>query len=367
MNSNVKMEKTRKEIKELIDKASDQKLIALHTREAIRTLGYAQRLCDDSPDIPEPWPSIVAYRQAHLIMRLCNDRKNHKKNEELKLLEKADAMFEKASSSSYLGPLPSIYRLSVLHRLNLLTGENHNDKIRFSYERAVDNFIDWTAGSSRSGNRNTGNLRRLAAISTDPDQEKAKRQLQNGIFNMLELTSYFMSLPYNILEGIGGLNYQDTIQGGWVVISPDPESTEVTIPKELAIEEMEERGKKDPGAVFFILEHDNNEYITERRWKHGQGEWEKAGSYEHLRLLALFCAMKNDIFNDLNKKFRIETGGNDIFRQNKARLKRDFCKLTKLSPDEVFVKNEKTPSGIPVVTRRLNIYGAVEKRVLNYR
>lgn len=83
-----------------------------------------------------------------------------------------------------------------------------------------------------------------------------------------------------------------------------------------------------------------------------------------LRLLALLLYMKNDNITDLKHRFSI--GSDDHFRQTKARLKSAFCKLTGISDEKVFSATEAS-SGIPIVCNEILIFGAVEKKALDYR
>lgn len=337
------MEIRRSKVKELIDEASDEKLILSKTDDVIDLFKKAAELCDVEPKVIEPWPSLIAYRHAHLLMRLCSRKNNLKKSDLTKMLTEADRLFTKSSrQADLLGPLPSIYRLAVLQRLQA-TDKNDvsTTTINNAFKIAIDNFEKSFAVTSTSA------------------------QLQNGWFNLLEIASYFLALPYSKLEGKGKLLKDKDLfkDKSWVIIGPDPESMGVRMHREIALSEIESRIKENPDSFFYILPHkDSKEEI--RKWRYGINDnWKKIESYEPLRLLAILCAKKNNSIKDVKTAYR--NANDDVaFRAAKTRLKKEFQKLTGLEENEIFAGLE-TPSGVPIVTDKIKIFGAVEYRALS--
>ena len=130
--------------------------------------------------LSEPWPQITAYRFAQLKCR--------QPDKSVDMLEEIAELFELASEGQdqkLYGPLPRIYQLAVLHQL-----KTNDPDSRDAYDRP---------------NPTLEVFRRAAQVMRIPglvDEKAGKMGLQGVSFNMLELASFFLDLPYDMLGGL---------------------------------------------------------------------------------------------------------------------------------------------------------------------
>jgi hypothetical protein len=121
------------------------------------------------------WKAEASYRYAHLLFR-----KSQLAKEEL---EEIFAYFDAAAQDDCLGPLPRIYQLPVLRRLEAIASEHEKHHYKQllieAWERSIEAFR----------------------------KEKAHEQkvIQNQSFNLLELAAYFLDLSLDQALGLGAL------------------------------------------------------------------------------------------------------------------------------------------------------------------
>jgi hypothetical protein len=255
-----------------------------------------------------PWPSLVAYRLAHLRMRSASGPKD---------FEEADELFAKAARSKGFGPLARAYRLAAMHR----AGANIS-QVQRVFERAV------------------------ADVQRPVDVDDAMEpRLQDESLNLLELAAYLLGLSTDALEGRGSrvLGPDD-----WALVGPDPMTVRVSYPRELAIEELIARGERESDAWLYVLEAN----AVDDRWKQPGKPWTKPPAHA-LMLLALLQAGKVRNRAELQNAV-IGDGQAGAFRTAKTRL----CEALGIEADALFV--DSTPAAPRLQPgRRVLAYGAV--------
>ena len=327
---NQKVTITRMKVDWLLNEASDLKMMRYQTQEARKKIERAYKLSKDNR-LKQPWPSLCAYRLGHLIMRTASDAES---------LYDAEAYFLEATRSKSLGPLPALYRLSVLHRLekaNLAVG---NDRIRDAIKEAEKAIQESNIGK--------------------------RTQIQDHLFNLIELAAYFIAMDYAEVEGMGEYHDVKNPPPSWILVGPNPQMAEVKYSEAYALEELEGMIESHPGAVFFVLRSLTSPKTGNRpraQWKIGQNEWGKT-SYPELKLLALLLRQNSHSLKGLAYQF---LGTSEFtfgaFNQNKFRLKRDIAKLMNRKETDIVVE---TTEGLPIICPDIEIYGAVEESALYY-
>jgi len=310
----------REQVHNLLKEGSSQKLLRYETKKALKKLQKADELIDKY-DLPEPWPSLCAYRLGHLALRTASNEKE---------LKEARAKFLVAKGSKCLGPLPDIYNLAVLYRLKMHDPEN--TKRAFA----------------------------IAEQSIEHLQMKEDPRLQDHTFNLLELATYFSGLDYQDLEGIGFPQKRLSSPSAWMVVGPDPQWSTVMYSEAQALEELAEWMKRDEcqNAVFFKLSDKDAETATplRRHWKYKGKDWQKT-SYQRLRLLALLLARPGCPLDALGLALVGEDATPNALSQNKRRLKSDLSILTGRNENEIY---DPSFPELPRINPQIQIFGAVE-------
>ncbi|MDZ7697718.1 MAG: hypothetical protein U5R49_12625 [Deltaproteobacteria bacterium] len=315
----------------LLTEASDLKMMRHHTREARRKIEKAYKLSKDN-ELDEPWPSLCAYRLAHLIMRTASDTES--------LLD-AEQYFMEAARATSLGPLPALYRLAALHRLRKLSADVDKAHIRNAISKAEE-----------------------AIRESSVDK---RTQIQDHLFNLLELTSYFSGIDYTEVEGMGEYPNGRKPAHSWILVGPEPQMAEVRYSEPYAMEELAAIEEGHPNAVFFILwslTSAKRHNVPKAQWKTAQEKWKKA-SYPVLKLLALLLRQTSKSLDHLRYEFLGSSDfTSDAFNQNKLRLKKHLAQLTNMGVSNILVE---TGQDVPRINPHIEIYGALEESALYFQ
>ena len=291
----------REVVHRLMREASSEKLMRHETERALEKFRRAEKLIDQH-DLPEPWPSLCAYRMGHLLLRTAATRQD--------LLD-ARSNFATAKGSKCLGPLPDIYYLAALYRLKKRNLED--------IKRPFDD----------------------AKKSIESLEMKENPQLQDHMFNLLELASYFSDFDYESLEGMGLPRNPPKVPSSWILVGPDPNWANVVLTEEEALSELEELAnrKECHDAVFFKLSDRKAGKKTDwkRHWKYKDKEW---GECEPKPLRLLASSLQQPTRSKKDFKFIIKPRGrrqdSSSPSQLKTRLRNGLFTLTGISKKNIF-------------------------------
>ena len=332
----------RKEVDKLLRNALDRKRLRGETEGSRRLLRQAYDLARRPSPLPEPWPALTAYRLAHVLMRSPGKEE----------LAEVHDLLEEAIVSKALGPKPAIYMLAVLNRLGEIS------RLKPAFQQAVEQVRHWPSlGKESEGSEENGVQRRRLAPLVRPVQADDTHDLQNNLFNLLEMASYFLGLPYDPLEGMGmdPDPYQDLFPSWhtspWILVGHDPSLSAFRYPEELAVTELENIAGNDPGALLFKLS------VDEHVWRKPGDSWVNVGP-ERLRLLALLLRQPTMSQNQLRRS--LADGGefsDSHFRQTKRRLKQDLATICSIGENDVF---EELPGQFLKLSPEIQVFGAVQ-------
>ena len=157
------------------------------------------------------------------------------------------------------GPLPRIYQLAVLHQL-----KSNDPERRDAYDQRINKVF-----------RRAVEVMRIPSLVNETAR---KIRLQGDSFNMLELASFFLELPYDKLRGLADETpSQFDISGTWQLVSNDESLTPIRYTKPFAEAELESLLRENPTAVGFRLDEsgmDGNKSGVDGKWTIGcSGEW----------------------------------------------------------------------------------------------
>lgn len=212
----------------LLREATDLKLMAAQTAEALKLASEARALAFSAPRLHEPWPQITAYRCGHLRMRLNRDDD----------LDQAREDFEEATRGNILGPLPQLYLLAVLHRLRR---RGAGSDLRQLDEEIAETFTEATRLT-----RETAFID--ASADSDPD---ARARLQDNGANLLELAAYFLGQDLRPLEGLRDPYSDLRALPAWCLVGRDPRLADVRYTRSLALAELQALADSRPRSVLF--------------------------------------------------------------------------------------------------------------------
>lgn len=354
------------------------KLLAKGTSKAKKKLELALAILSGHDHTDPPWPHIIKYRMAHILMRTA------KTEEELLQI---DELFTEASKANSLGPLPRLYRIAVLNRL----GADSTSRLKPIFEQLIKQ-ID-------------GNIQRLDV----DDNYQTGTEIQTSLFNMVEMASYFTGYPYSDLEGRGQIvDYErgnapvsslkqliknhNVLQhmgpfydfnsklGPWNIFGTPDNLTSISYPGEMVLEEMENRmlrGEiKPPCIAFRISEDRKHHHININLSKDEEGFfWNKLNfkSKEILYLLgATYYQDEIDKKNFIDKIHGNKPDTNAAnLRKTKERCSESIYNGINPMGNIRYLKNEKvffnSTSGqkfIPALNPKISILGAVDNDVL---
>ncbi len=319
--------KTRSEINELLQKTADLKLLNGAPDEVLQLATKANQLAETTL---EPWPQIAAYRLAQLLCRepdLSVDR-----------LKEIDQLFERAARGRVksMGPLPRIYQLAILHRLKLHDPQNkehYDQRIQSTFKEAVDT---------------------IHLPSLVNSEHRNKLCLQGDQFNLLELASYFLELPYNSLRGLDAASYAGfDYSGSWMIVSNQPDFKPIRYTERFAEIEVESLLRQSTEAIGFKI----HERGVDGNIGHGPGDACADGNAEQLRLLANLLHNPGVSRVDLLRNISNETVSDENFRQIKLRLKRKLKQLV-IDANEPIDQNDNS------INLPIPIYGIVQSKIL---
>lgn len=307
----------------LLTAASSKKLIRHETRKALEKLREADELIEQY-DLPEPWPSLCAYRMGHLMLRTASTDKE---------LIEAKSKFAIARGSKCLGPLPDIYNLAVLYRLH----KRDRQSIKAPFDSAEQA------------------IKRLE-VEKDP-------RLTDHTFNLLELATYFSGLSYKDLEGMGFPQKRLSISSPWMLVGPDTKWSRVVFSETEALTELDGlmRRREYRSAVFFKLSDKNAELPSpsKRHWKYKEKDWQKTAP-QRLRLLSLSMLHPTCPVDTLIGIVEGKKGEGPLpnaLSRLKTLLKKDLSTLTGINKNSVY---DTSFSGFLRINPMLKIFGAVE-------
>lgn len=319
----------------LLSQVTDSKLLKEGTERATRLAEQAISLAVRAPRLRDPWPQLAAYRLAHLLMRSGQDN----------TLARATELFEEATRGDVLGPMPHVYFLAALSRRRAQTtngaeSEAIEEDIRNTFDRAQE-----LARLSMAGMRG----------ANDEPNPTLRMPVQEGIVNLLELSAYFLKLPYEPLDGMGGAYSDLGLGDGWFLVGPDPRIATVRYPYRLAMRELEEHAMVNPDAIVFRLSTEPKD----TGWKTKGSGWQRA-SGKALRLIA--CLLERNDWAKLDLRDWVVGEG----ESNKASHFRVVCNrtrelleaITKKPGEDLLVS---ATGNLPVsLDPGLKIFGAVQ-------
>jgi hypothetical protein len=245
-----------------------------------------------------PWPEVTAYRLAQLLFR--------KAGKSLEDYHEIDELLKEAAgntphSVSPLGPLPWVYRMACLHRLSIEDPENqagYQSDLEKTRTAAIRGFAP----------------RRTFESGADLEHVLGCAQIQTDQFNLIELATYFVDLPYDDLVGRGSsVDSGFPLTGGWLLVTNEFQTGTAKYTREFAEAEVNNLFKKKPGAIAFSLARKDESGI----WL-GKGEplREPAGKNQ-LLLLASVLFRNDPELSDLKRHLGCS---NENLRQLKKRL-----------------------------------------------
>jgi hypothetical protein len=200
-------------------------------RDALEVLRRAHSLATE-PDRLAPWAELAAYRLAHVLMRRART---------VKELEDVEALFRKSARAKVLGPWPRLYHLSVLSRIRRREpGAVPAPRLADAFRRALTEVRD--APSRQEFH--------------DDEGEVMTTELQQPLFNALELCAYFLEVDYEPLEGLGdefAWVGSSTHLRGWRLLGTDPELVRVSCTRDVALAELDAVAERHPSAALFRL------------------------------------------------------------------------------------------------------------------
>ncbi len=258
----------RSDVDALLRQCTDEKLRRGDTARALSKARQALTLVTQAPSLGSPWEQLAAYRVGHLMLRT---KGSNRKLDEIEELFARASQISASTGQFPLGPLPHIYRLAVLHRMLILAdSEQHREglrrRIRQVFEIAREEVqhrvgahfqrSEWTGANSERG------------------------QIQEGLFNLLELAAYFLGEHYAPLEGLGALDVATYApDDAWFLVGPDPLIAKIRLARDLALEELDSRGEADSKAVLLVFppipENAKWRLASATEWQEVNPEWIK--------------------------------------------------------------------------------------------
>lgn len=325
----------RARVDQLLRQATDLKLMAAQTADALKLASEARALAFTAPRLHEPWPQITAYRRGHLLMRLNRDED----------LDQARADFEEATRGNILGPLPQLYFLAVQHRLRARGGDL----------RRLDQEIAETFAEATRLTRETAFLD--ASADSDPD---TRARLQDNGANLLELAAYFLGQDLRPLEGLRD-PYSDLRAGpAWCLVGRHPRLADVRYSRSLALAELQALADSRPRSVLFRWPAPPGS--PDWRLSAGAGVWQGI-SHEQARLLtALLMRAEGSRLAFVDAAAGEDQGGDQgrdaRYRKILERTRKALGTLTGRSGASVIVAES---IGLPPkLAKDLEVFGAVD-------
>lgn len=228
VSGNKEREARRFQVWEMLKQVNDEKAIQARATTLLDQAESTYRTATTPSSIVGPLRHIAAYRLAHLLLRLSAPDLNRVKR-----------LFEEASAFPRLSAQTQIYRVAVLEGLlKIEQDETRRQELERTRQEAFD--------------RARRELVRTDSFNAADREDALGKRLQGGVFNMLELTSYFTGLPYDGLEGPGSRFDDALARGDWVIVGPEPETSRVHLSEATAKHELEDRARQSSGGEVFF-------------------------------------------------------------------------------------------------------------------
>ena len=342
-------EERRVRVEQLLRYGTSEKALHQGTENATRYLRDAYELASIEPELPSPLPELAAYRLANILMRSAPDTE---------ALLDAEELMAKAVRSKALGPLPALYHLPILHRI--YQGDENpraKERLRRAFKTADERIRESDFAIPHT---DTGAESRAAAAKDE------SVQMQYHLFNLLELSAFFLNEEYRPLSGMGGPYldlYPDYRTEGdveferWVLVGHDRRLAAVKYPRTFAMAELESRLDQNPNTITFRIPPNENE----RAWRFGKSEWKPAGRKQ---LLFLASGLHPGIRTKEQFRERAMDGAHSVeaFRRAKHALSKRLSDLTGYPKNEIFVEDADT--GITRLSPNIPVFGALHERSL---
>ncbi|MCP4480174.1 MAG: hypothetical protein GY818_18990 [Planctomycetaceae bacterium] len=322
--------KIRTQIDVALRRTTDLKLLNGAPEEVLQTADEAHQLAKGAH---EPWPQLTAYRLAQLLCR--------ESDLSVDGLKEIDQLFESSvrGRSKSMGPLPRIYQLAILHRLKIRDPQNqdlYNQRIKSTFQDAADT---------------------IHLPSLVNSQHRDKFHLQGDQFNLLELASYFLELPYSPLLGSDDASRTSfDYSGSWIIVSNQADFKPIRYTERFAEIEVESLLLQSTEAIGFKI----HEHGVDGSIGHGPADAWADGNAEQLRLLANLLHNPDCPRTDLLRKISNEAVSDENFRQIKRRLKQKLKQLICDAKEPIYGDDNSIILPIP-------IYGIVPSRFLKFR
>ena len=319
----------RTQIHSLLQKTTNLKLLHGDPDQVLKLAREAHGLASGKL---EPWPQLAAYRLAQLLCRepdLSVDR-----------LKEIDQLFERSARGRMksMGPLPRIYQLAILHRLKSRDPQNrdlYNQRIKSTFQDAADT---------------------IHLPSLVNSQHRDKFRLQGDQFNLLELASYFLELPYSPLRGSDDASRTSfDYSGSWIIVSNQADFKPIRYTERFAEIEVESLLLQSTEAIGFKI----HEHGVDGNIGHGPADAWADGNAEQLRLLANLLHNPGVSRVDLLRNISNEAVSDENFRQIKRRLKQKLKQLICNAKEPIYGDDNSINLPIP-------IYGIVPSRFLKF-
>ena len=244
-------------------------------------------------------------------------------------LREIDRLFEEASRSDRLGPIPLVYRLAVLHRLRQIL----KDRCEIDQTTAISDEVYERA------------VRLFQRMQFEIEVDRSERiERQTALFNMLEFVTYLSGRPYQPIEGMSSLLPMDPFrEGDWFVLGQDIKRVRMT--ESMARWEFDCRAEECPETVLIELTGNSAARIClskDRNWR----VW----SSEYAKLILLLLQNPEIPRVELERRVVGTDGGDPSsrFRQAKSRVKKELAKLTGKESLEVFAGDRLT-NEVPIL------------------
>ncbi len=215
---------------QLVQQATDLKLLRHRTRAALALLAEADALCEAHPGLPRAIRGLVAYRMGHLRMRSGSD---------VQALLAAEQDFQRACRlGEGLQPWASLYHLAVLGRLRAL---RPHPAIPDNIERRL--LTRW---------RDALHQQAIQDPTLEPDRDDPI--VQRGSLNATEALAYALGLALEGLEGLGVLGNGLQTELDWgVLVGNGLEEAHVRLPWAMLTPTLMQLREQQPGCLVYTL------------------------------------------------------------------------------------------------------------------
>lgn len=347
---------------DLLKEGTCHKRLRDGSEKALAVLREAEKLIDEH-DIPAPWPQLVSYRLANVLLRQAESKEN---------FEEIDELLSIAALEGCLGPLPRLHRLAVLSRL-----KKTPEQMRPVFNKLL---------------RQMGEISHFEAC--EPNTQKQFHHLtalQNNFFNMLEIVVYLTGYPYDGFDGEGLLDlgmstralpsrdpYSDLYSNmdEWRLVGTVPGLATTAYPGEIALRELEARMENEeikPPCIAFKISADR----TVHHWNFNLSKGDGGFGWIRVRSDAKYIRFLSSILYYQHVRSRGDllmrifgddsTGTDDIFRSLKRKCAEKIAeefKKTGVTPvvnkTKIFFNDNSVDGPVPELQPNIAVLGARE-------